>query len=182
MKKFDFIRVKYFFYCLAKRSGFDHARFIKKHNCFHAMGKNCFFQPYNIPADSEFIRFGNNVVVASDVSFVCHDVIHHVLNHLPEATGEYCTYWDVIDIKDNVFIGTGSIILPGVTIGPNAVVAAGAVVNSDVPEGKVVGGVPAKVIGEFDELVKKRFMYNRHWNDVKREEILRKLWKKKSER
>ncbi|WP_140401463.1 hypothetical protein [Eubacterium sp. An11] len=111
MKKFDFIRMKYFLYCLVKRSGFDHARFIKKHNCFNAMGENCFFQPYNLPADSQFIRFGNNVVVASDVSFVCHDVIHHVLNHHPKFTGEYSVYWDVIDIKDNVFIGTGSIIL-----------------------------------------------------------------------
>lgn len=42
------------------------------------------------------------------------------------------------------------------TIGPNAIVAAGAVVCSDVPEGKVVGGVPAKVIGEFDGIRKKR--------------------------
>lgn len=81
-----------------------------------------------------------------------------------------------------MFIGTGSIILPGVTIGPNAVVAAGAIVNSDVPEGKRVGGVPAKVIGEFNELVKKRLMYSRQWNGMKREETLRKLWKKKSER
>lgn len=64
-----------------------------------------FFQPYNLPADSQFIRFGNNVVVASNVSFECHDVIHHVLNNLPESIeGKYGTYWDIIDIKDNVFI------------------------------------------------------------------------------
>lgn len=50
------------------------------------MGENCFFQPYNLPADSKFIRLGNNVVVASNVNFVCHDVIHHVLNHLPKTT------------------------------------------------------------------------------------------------
>ena len=85
MKKFDFIRMKYFLYCLVKRSGFDHAKFIKKYNCFHTMGENCFFQPYNLPADSKFIRLGNNVVVASNVNFVCHDVIHHVLNHLPKT-------------------------------------------------------------------------------------------------
>ena len=65
-------------------------------------------------------------------------------------------YRDVIDIKDNVFIGTGSIILPGVTIGSNVIVAAGAVVSSDVPDGKVVGGVPVKVIGEFEDLKKRR--------------------------
>ena len=79
------------------------------------------------------------MVVASNVNFVCHDVIHHVLNHLPKTIvcgEEYSTYWDVIDIKDNVFIGSGSIILAGVTVGPNAVIAAGSVVTSDVPEGK----------------------------------------------
>lgn len=51
--------------------------------------------------------------------------------------------------------------------------------NSDVPEGKVVGGVPAKVIGEFDELAEKRSIYSRQWNGMKKEEILRKIWKEK---
>ena len=51
MKKFDLIRVKYFLYCLIKRNGYDHAKFIKKHNCFKEMGEECFFQPYNLPAD-----------------------------------------------------------------------------------------------------------------------------------
>lgn len=66
-------------------------------------------------------------------------------------------YLDVINIKDNVFIGTGSIILPGVTIGSNVIVAAGAVVSSDVSDGKVVGGVLARVIGEFDDVKKRRY-------------------------
>ena len=61
-----------------------------------------------------------------------------------------------IDIKDNVFIGTGSNILPGVTIGSNVIVVAGTVVSSDVPDGKVVGGVPAKIIGEFEDIKKRR--------------------------
>lgn len=82
MKKQDFVRVKYFMHCLHNRSGFAHAAFLKKHNCFWSMGDHCFFQPYNMPADSRFIRFGNNVVVASNVSFICHDVIHHVMNHM----------------------------------------------------------------------------------------------------
>ena len=82
MKRFDFIRVKYFFYYLIKKSGFDHARFIKKHDCFRTMGENCFYQPYNLLADSKFIRFGNNVVVASGASFICHDVVYHGFNNM----------------------------------------------------------------------------------------------------
>ena len=49
-------------------------------------------------------------------------------------------------IEDNVYIGTGAIILPGVTVHEMSVVAAGAVVTKDVPSYTVVGGVPARVI------------------------------------
>jgi Acetyltransferase (isoleucine patch superfamily) len=51
-------------------------------------------------------------------------------------------------IEDYVFIGPRAIILPGVKIGKGAVVAAGAVVTKDVAPFSVVGGVPAKIIGE----------------------------------
>ncbi len=49
-------------------------------------------------------------------------------------------------IKNNAWIGAGATILPGVTVGENAIVAAGALVNKDVPANTIVGGVPAKVI------------------------------------
>ncbi len=49
-------------------------------------------------------------------------------------------------IKKNAWIGANATILPGVTIGENAVVAAGAVVSKDVPDNTVVGGIPAKFI------------------------------------
>jgi acetyltransferase-like isoleucine patch superfamily enzyme len=53
-------------------------------------------------------------------------------------------------IGDRVWIGTGAIVLKGVTIGDGAIVAAGAVVTKDVPAGAVVAGVPAKVVGRAD--------------------------------
>ena len=49
-------------------------------------------------------------------------------------------------IGDNVWVGAGAILNPGVTIGSNAVIASGAVVTKDVPAGCIVAGVPAKVI------------------------------------
>lgn len=51
-----------------------------------------------------------------------------------------------VTIKRNAWIGANATILPGVTIGENSVVAAGAVVTNDVPDNTVVGGVPAKII------------------------------------
>lgn len=53
-----------------------------------------------------------------------------------------------ISICDDVWIGAHAVVLPGVTIGKGAVIAAGAVVNRDVPPYAIVGGVPAKLLGE----------------------------------
>ena len=55
-----------------------------------------------------------------------------------------------VNIKDHVWIGSGAIILPGVTIGEGAIVAAGAVVTKDVEEKTVVGGIPAKKIKDIE--------------------------------
>ena len=62
--------------------------------------------------------------------------------------------WEVakrVVIGDDVWLGGGAIVLPGVTIGPRAVVGAGAVVSKDVPPDVVVAGNPAKVIREIDQ-------------------------------
>jgi acetyltransferase-like isoleucine patch superfamily enzyme len=52
-----------------------------------------------------------------------------------------------VKIGDDVWIGARAVILPGVTIGSRCVVAAGAVVKSDVPDGTIVAGVPARPVG-----------------------------------
>jgi acetyltransferase-like isoleucine patch superfamily enzyme len=54
-----------------------------------------------------------------------------------------------IVVKRNAWIGAAATILPGVTIGENSVVAAGAVVNKDVPPNTVVAGVPAKIVRQL---------------------------------
>jgi acetyltransferase-like isoleucine patch superfamily enzyme len=56
-----------------------------------------------------------------------------------------------VTIKEKAWICIGAVICSGVTIGRNAVVAAGAVVTKDVPDNVVVGGVPAKVIKQLDQ-------------------------------
>ena len=129
--------------------------YIVKHKLFADVGENFFFQPRIVPINAEYIRFHNNDAVASDVTFICHDVIQKVFNNLDP--GKKCKKkYGCIEVMDNVFIGSKSTIMYNVRIGPNAIVAAGSLVTKDVPEGTVVAGIPAKVIGSFDDLYKKR--------------------------
>ena len=64
---------------------------------------------------------------------------------------KYCLRQGTIDIGDNVFVGANSTILYDVTIGDNVIIGAGSLVNKDIPGGAVAAGVPAKVIGRFDD-------------------------------
>ncbi len=129
-------------------------KYLKKHNIFKEMGDNVFFQPRIIPSDPKLIKFHNNIIVTSNVTFVTHDIFHLGLNNLGVGNFGYKT--SPIEVMDNVFIGCNSTILGGVKIGPNAVIGAGSVVTKDVPKNSVVAGNPAKVISTFDEFVEKR--------------------------
>ena len=116
-------------------------RYIVKHNVFHHVGDNFFFQPRFIPADPELISFHNNVVVASNVTFITHDIAHNMLNNLNEENYSYNT--GCIEVMDNVFIGSNTTILPNIRIGSNVIIGAGSVVTKDIPDNSVVVGVPA---------------------------------------
>lgn len=129
-------------------------KYIVKHNVFKSVGDNFFFQPRFIPADPELIKFHSNVTVASNVTFINHDIADLMLNNL--GIGYFPYNCGCIEVMDNVFIGSNSTILPNVKIGPNAIIAAGSVVTKDVPENSVVAGVPARVIETFDEYIEKR--------------------------
>ena len=86
------------------------------------------------------LKIGDHVDIASEV--MVYNSEHNIQSKDMRAIEE------PVEIGDYVFIGPRAIILPGVKIGQGAVVAAGAVVTKDVPERAIVGGVPAKIIGE----------------------------------
>lgn len=86
------------------------------------------------------LEIGNNVDIAQDVRIWTLE--HDIHSDMHECKGSKVT------IEDYVWICSRATILPGVTIGKGAVVAAGAVVTHDVPPMTVVGGVPAKKIAE----------------------------------
>ena len=85
-------------------------------------------------------------VTLGDGCQIGHNVVFATLNHGIEPENRRFTYPAPIVLGRNVWVGSNSTILQGVTIGDNSVVAAGAVVTKDVPADTIVGGVPARVI------------------------------------
>ncbi|MHA7984813.1 sugar O-acetyltransferase [Rathayibacter sp. CAU 1779] len=97
------------------------------------INQNCTFLDY------AGIRLGEGVLVAPKVTFI---TVGHPVH--PEPRHHYLT-GAPIDVAENVWIGAGATILPGVTIGKDAVIAAGAVVTDDVPPSTLVTGPHAEV-------------------------------------
>ena len=93
------------------------------------------------------MTFGKDVFVAPNCGF--HTAGHPIEAELRNKGLEYAR---PITVGDSVWFGAGVQVLPGVTIGSNVVVAAGAVVTKDVPANSVVEGVPARVIKAIPEL------------------------------
>jgi maltose O-acetyltransferase len=99
------------------------------------------------PSHCYLISIGNQCIIAPNVRFIAHDASTKLfINYTKFAR---------IEVKESTFIGDSAIILPGVTIGPNSIVAAGAVVTKDVPANTIVAGNPAHIIGRLDEYLAK---------------------------
>jgi len=107
---------------------------------------NCTF------VDCNKIEIGNNVLIASNVQI-------YTATHSPDTNERLVADWEErlgipyfrtyalpVKIEDNVWIGGGVIILPGVTIGKNSVIGAGSIVTRSVPENSVAFGNPCRVV------------------------------------
>ena len=93
------------------------------------------------------ISLGNNVFITKEVLFITHDGGTLLFrNKFPSLE-----YTAPITVKNDVYIGVRSLIMPGVTIGNNCIVAAGSIVTKNIPDNSVVGGVPARIIKSTEE-------------------------------
>ena len=122
-------------------------------------------------ADGALITIGDGSTITRGVSILVHDASSN------RRIG--MTYVAPVNIGKRVFVGYNSVILPGVSVGDDAVIGAGSVVTKDVAAGTVVAGVPAVKIGETGDLDRRRialsersdiFSYDRYERDHPLEE------------
>lgn len=109
---------------------------------FTRIGKNVYINHLCSMLDMGTITIGDDVLIGPKVNILSEE---HPVN---PADRKALMVRPVV-IKNGAWIGAGATILPGVTVGENSIVAAGAVVNKDVPDNTIVGGIPAKVIKEI---------------------------------
>lgn len=124
-----------------------------------SVGDNCYIGDHTRVWAAESITIGNHVLIAHNVNIFDNDT------HPTDPTDrredfenivwkrERCSYLSLrsapVVINDDVWIGCGSIILKGVTIGNGSIVAAGSVVTKNVPDHVIVGGNPAQILKQL---------------------------------
>ncbi|MEK9143920.1 MAG: DapH/DapD/GlmU-related protein [Patescibacteria group bacterium] len=110
------------------------------------IGDNCFLGDGVALDTAERIAISDDVTISFDVMVLTHTNVgyknHPVQEHIPSVAKPTI-------LKKGCFVGARATILPGITIGEGAAVAAGAVVTKNVPAKTLVGGVPAKMIRRF---------------------------------
>lgn len=164
--------------------------YLRKQKVFASIGKNCTIQKRKIPLYANLIRLGDNVHIASGVSFLTHDVTCLVLNHMDGERygGGFKERVGCIEIGDNVFVGSSTRILYDTKIGNNVIIGTGSTVTRDSPDNSVVVGTPAKVIGSFDDFVEKYRNSTNYSAELKpkkqtvSDELARLLWKEFDEK
>lgn len=118
------------------------------------IGENCRIFSDIATTESYLVEIGDNTTISSNVSLITHDAsIQKIKPDVTDVFGK-------IKIGKNSFIGSGAIIMYGVTLADNTIVAAGSVVTKSVTEPrKIIGGNPAKIIGDVDSFAEKMSEY-----------------------
>lgn len=119
------------------------------------IGKNCDIQDINFGSEPYLIEIGDNVQITKGVKIFTHGGGWVFRKEIPDLD----TFGKVV-IKNNVYIGNNSLIMPGVVIGNNVIVGAGSVVTKSVPDNSVVAGNPARIISDIETTKQNMLPFN----------------------
>ena len=119
------------------------------------IGKKCLISTRDWPSEGYLVTIGNHVQRTPHVSIHTHGGAQAIRHLHPD----FDVFGKVV-IEDWAYIGTGSQIMPGVTIGEGALVAAGSIVTKSVAPYTVVGGNPAKFLCTTEEYYERNKLYN----------------------
>ncbi|MBF4465679.1 CatB-related O-acetyltransferase [Flavobacterium sp. LC2016-12] len=112
-----------------------------------------------------FCSIARNVTFQESTHYTNRISTHYILQHVFKETGEDITSKGPIKIGNDVWIGTHSVILSGVTVGDGCIIASNSVVNSDIPPYAIVGGSPARIIKyRFDDETIKKLLKIKWWD------------------
>ncbi|MBO4573529.1 MAG: sugar O-acetyltransferase [Clostridia bacterium] len=144
---------------------------------FAEIGENCYIEPpFHANFGGRHCHFGNDVyanfnltlvddthIYVGDNTMFAPNVTVATASHpiLPSLRRYQCQYNLPVKIGKNCWLGAGVIVLPGVTIGDNAVIGAGSVVTHDIPSNVVAYGTPCRVIRKIDERDEKYYYKDR---------------------
>lgn len=119
------------------------------------MGKGNQFLSNFWSSEPYLIEIGDNCQITAGVKIFTHGgaKVARVIDPNFDCFGK-------VKIGSNVYIGTNSLIMPGVTVGDNVLIAAGSVVTHSIPDNVVIGGNPAHIICSFDDYYQKNQKYN----------------------
>lgn len=137
------------------------------------IGKNNFIDSRFWSSEPYLIKIGSNCQITKGVYIYTHgggNVVRHI-NPKFDCFGK-------VEIGNYVYIGNNSLIMPGVTIGNNVLIAAGSVVTKSIPDNLVIAGNPAKVICSIDDYYKRNEKFNcntKGMSHYKKRKILTKM-------
>ena len=152
---------------------------------FAECGDNCYIElPFHANFGGHHVHFGSGVYANSNLTLVDDGHIYvgdkvmfgpnvtvATANHPidPELRSQGLQYNKDVYIGENVWIGAGAIIVPGVHVGKNSVIGAGSVVTKDIPENVVAVGNPCRVLREISKRDKQYFCKNEliDWENIK---------------
>lgn len=119
------------------------------------MGKDNQFLSNFWSSEPYLIEIGDNCQITAGVKFFTHGgaKVARIIDPTFDCFGK-------VKIGNNVYIGTNSLIMPGVTVGNNVLIAAGSVVTHSIPDNVVIGGNPAHIICSFEDYYEKNKLYN----------------------